>query len=72
MFTHGQLHIALSRVTDGANLQMIVPDTEKVYKEGKIKNVGYSEVLFSVRQAQIQILRISNFKLGMTVSSGNV
>lgn len=39
VFTH-----ALSRVMDGAYLQMIVPDTEDAHKEGKIKSVIYSEV----------------------------
>jgi len=44
VFMHGQLYITLSRVTDGANLWMIVPDTEDAHKEGKIKNVVYTEV----------------------------
>ena len=43
VFMHGQLYVALSRVTDGANLRMIVPDTEAC-QQGKIKNVVYSEV----------------------------
>ena len=44
VFTHGQIILALSRVMDGANLRMIVPNTEEACKEGKIKNVVYSEV----------------------------
>ena len=45
VFTHGQLYIALSRVTDGANQRIIiVPDTLEARHEGKIKNVVYSEV----------------------------
>jgi ATP-dependent DNA helicase PIF1 len=44
VFTHGQLDVALSRVTDATNLWMIVPDTESARREGKIKNVVYTEV----------------------------
>ena len=43
VFTHGQLYVTLSRVMDGANLWIIVPNTEKAC-QGKIKNVVYSEV----------------------------
>ena len=44
VFTHGRLYVAVSRVTNGRNLRMIVPDTEDAHREGKIKNVGYTEV----------------------------
>jgi len=44
VFTHGQLYVALSRVTNAANLRIIVPDTLEARHEGKIKNVVYSEV----------------------------
>jgi hypothetical protein len=44
VFTHGQLYVALSRVTEAANLRIIVPDTPEASREGKIKNVVYSEV----------------------------
>ena len=33
VFTHGQLYVTLSRVTNGANLRMIVPDTEEARKQ---------------------------------------
>ena len=44
VFTHGQLYVAVSRITDGANLRIIVPDTLEARREGKIKNVVYSGV----------------------------
>ena len=44
VFAHGQLYVAVSRLMDGANLQIIVPDTLEARCEGKIKNVVYSEV----------------------------
>src|SRR5216117_2469813 len=43
VFTHGQLYVALSRVTNAANLWMIVSDTAEA-SQGRIKNVVYSEV----------------------------
>ena len=44
VFTHGQLYVAVSRVTNDANLRMIVPNTEEARQQGKIKNMVYSEV----------------------------
>ena len=44
VFTHGQLYVAVSCVTDGANLRMIVPNTDEARQEGRIKNVVYSEI----------------------------
>ena len=43
VFTHGQLYVAFSRVTNTANLRIIVPDTVEA-RQGRIKNVVYSEV----------------------------
>ena len=43
MFMHEQLYITLSRITNAANLRMIVPDIEKEC-QGKIKNVVYLKV----------------------------
>ena len=43
-FTHGQLYVAICRITDGANLRILVPDTPEARCEGKIKNVIYSKV----------------------------
>src|SRR5881392_4242231 len=42
VFTHGQLYVALCRVTNGANLHLIVP--EEARAEGKPKNVVYQKV----------------------------
>ena len=44
VLTHGQLYVAVSRVSDGANLRIIVPDAPEPRREGMIKNVVYSEV----------------------------
>ena len=38
VFTYRQLYIALSRITNDANLRMIVPDIEEACQQGKIKN----------------------------------
>ena len=43
VFMHGQLYVAVSWVMDGANLWIIVPDTEEACN-GKIKNVVYTEI----------------------------
>jgi ATP-dependent DNA helicase PIF1 len=40
-FTHGQLYVALSRVTDIANLSLLLPPNEAVTTE----NIIYPEVL---------------------------
>jgi hypothetical protein len=44
VFARGQLYVAVFRVTDGANLRIVVPDAPEARREGKIKNVVYSEV----------------------------
>jgi len=44
VFTHSQLYVAISQLTNSANLGMIVSDTQEARREGKIKNVVYSEV----------------------------
>ena len=40
VFTHGQLYVTGSLVTDGANLEMIVQDTDEARQESKIANWG--------------------------------
>ena len=44
VFAHGQLYVAVSRVTDGTNLRMIVSNSDEARQEGRIKNVVYSEI----------------------------
>lgn len=44
VFTHRQLYVTVSRVIDEANLRVIVPDIPEARREGKIKNVIYSEI----------------------------
>lgn len=46
-FSHGQLYVALSRVTDVSRLVLLFKKDEK---EEKIENVVFSEVLLSNQQ----------------------
>jgi ATP-dependent exoDNAse (exonuclease V) alpha subunit len=41
VFTHGQFYVAFSRITDKANLDVLLPYQDS----GIIKNIVYSEVL---------------------------
>ena len=42
VFSHGQLYVAVSRVTDGRNVRLVVP--ESAPESGNIKNVVYHEI----------------------------
>ena len=44
VFGHGQLYVALSRVTSDANLHLVVPDDQEARENGKITNIVYPEV----------------------------
>ena len=44
VFSHGQLYVALSGVTNYANLDLIVPNTPEARREGRLANIVYREV----------------------------
>ena len=44
VFCHGQLYVALLRVTSDANLHLVVPNNEEATRHGLITNIVYPEV----------------------------
>jgi len=49
VFAHGQLYVALSRVTNHNSLHLVVPETQEARQEGTINNIVYREVLLAPR-----------------------
>lgn len=44
VFAHGQLYVAFSRITNEANLHLVVPNSDEARTQGRITNVVYPEV----------------------------
>ena len=49
VFGHGQLYVALSRVTSASGIRMVVPPNESATVGGHLKNMVFSEVFHEQR-----------------------